>query len=253
MFVQYSAAGYEHVKGSVFNLCLSTGSEGDDETKGGKLPPRLEIHDHQSFCTSIAEWQALPCLIEIAVENLLWPHELARQTGTVHCQAVCYFSRTRNLRPWRCRHQLVHFVPRWPHTVCLFWLGQFENTTFVVWFYSGVSPWADPVSFVYGRFTASHRNKELPHTFLREWCADIRFLPSWWHGRTPTTFIWQRQWRGVVDAIQPITAARLEDWSDLVLVGDPPASDSISLITVGSTTVTPYVLFAISVFTLTVD
>jgi hypothetical protein len=37
MVVQYSAAGYERVKSSVFNLRLNTGSDGDDETKGGKL------------------------------------------------------------------------------------------------------------------------------------------------------------------------------------------------------------------------
>jgi len=37
MFVQYSAAGYERVKSSVFNLRLNTRRDGDDETKGGKL------------------------------------------------------------------------------------------------------------------------------------------------------------------------------------------------------------------------
>ena len=35
--VQYSAAGYERVKSSVFNLRLNTDSDGDDETIGGKL------------------------------------------------------------------------------------------------------------------------------------------------------------------------------------------------------------------------
>jgi hypothetical protein len=37
MVVQYSAAGYERVKSSVFNLRLNTGSDGDDEMKRGKL------------------------------------------------------------------------------------------------------------------------------------------------------------------------------------------------------------------------
>jgi len=33
---------------------------------------------------------------------------------------------------WRGRHQLVHFVPPWPHTVCSLWPGQFEISTVVV-------------------------------------------------------------------------------------------------------------------------
>jgi len=37
MFVQHSAAGYERANSSVFNLRLNTGSNGDDEMKGGKL------------------------------------------------------------------------------------------------------------------------------------------------------------------------------------------------------------------------
>jgi len=37
MFVQYSAAGYERMKISVYKLRLNTDSDGDDETKGGKL------------------------------------------------------------------------------------------------------------------------------------------------------------------------------------------------------------------------
>jgi len=37
MFVQYSAAGYHRVKSSVFNLRLNTGTDEEDETKGGKL------------------------------------------------------------------------------------------------------------------------------------------------------------------------------------------------------------------------
>jgi len=84
MFVQYSAAEYERVKSSVFSLRLNTGSDEDDETKGGKLfqtrdalvPPRLETHDHQSSSASIAESQASQCLmIEVTVENLRRPHE----------------------------------------------------------------------------------------------------------------------------------------------------------------------------------
>jgi len=37
MSIQYLVAGYEHVKNSVFNLRLNTGSDGDDETKGSIL------------------------------------------------------------------------------------------------------------------------------------------------------------------------------------------------------------------------
>ena len=37
MPVQHYAAGYERVKNSVFNLRLNTDSDGDDETRGGKL------------------------------------------------------------------------------------------------------------------------------------------------------------------------------------------------------------------------
>jgi len=37
MIVKYSAAGYEREQADVFNLRLNTGSDGDDETKGGKL------------------------------------------------------------------------------------------------------------------------------------------------------------------------------------------------------------------------
>jgi len=75
MFIQYSAAGYERVKSSVFNLRLNTGSGGDDETKGGKLfqtrEPRLETHEHQSSSVLITEWQVTTCLmIEVAVENI---------------------------------------------------------------------------------------------------------------------------------------------------------------------------------------
>jgi len=37
MCVQFSTAGYERVKSSAFNLHLNIGSDGDDETKEGKL------------------------------------------------------------------------------------------------------------------------------------------------------------------------------------------------------------------------
>jgi len=103
--------------------------------------------------------------------------------------------------------------------------GTVRNSTVVARRSTGVGPWADPVSFVYGRFTAFHRNEELPPTSLRRWCTDIRFLSSWWHGRAAKTY-GLHQWRGVVDAIQSITAERLEHWSALVLVGSLPASDS---------------------------
>jgi len=36
-FIQYSVAEYERMKSSVYNLRLNTGSDGNDETKGGKL------------------------------------------------------------------------------------------------------------------------------------------------------------------------------------------------------------------------
>ena len=37
IFVQRLAAGYKRVKSSVFNHHLNAGSDGDDETRGGKL------------------------------------------------------------------------------------------------------------------------------------------------------------------------------------------------------------------------
>jgi len=37
MFVQYSAAGYERVNSCIFNLRFDTGSDRDDEIKGGTL------------------------------------------------------------------------------------------------------------------------------------------------------------------------------------------------------------------------
>jgi len=36
-YVKYLAAGYERVKSSVFNLRLNAVSDGDGETKGGRL------------------------------------------------------------------------------------------------------------------------------------------------------------------------------------------------------------------------
>jgi len=56
-------------------------------------------------------------------------------------------------------HGRTHSVSLWP--------GRFENSTDVVRRSAGVGPWADPVSFVYGRFTASNPNKELLATSLR--------------------------------------------------------------------------------------
>jgi len=88
MFVQYSAAGYERVKSSVFNLRLNTGCDEDDEMKVANnsrlVPPQLETYDLQSSSASITECQTPPCLtIKVAVKNLSRLRKWARQTGTV--------------------------------------------------------------------------------------------------------------------------------------------------------------------------
>jgi len=80
MFVQYSVAGYDRVKSSVFNLCLNAGSYGDDETKGGKLFKTHAATNGNARSLIVVcfdcRMTALQCLmIDVDVENLCQPHE----------------------------------------------------------------------------------------------------------------------------------------------------------------------------------
>jgi len=64
------------------------------------------------------------------------------------------------------------------------------------------------------------------HSPLRRWHSDLWLLSAWWLFPATEPCFWLHKRRGQVDAIQPTSTQRWQDWGDLVYFATSPASDS---------------------------